>query len=355
MHEFDEAALERRLRSVLREHLGSLPLDITVEDLERRREVRDAARRRHRGLVVLGLAAALLVPLGLLAGGGRPLREAVMVPDTSASPAATATSEASPLGAWVAKLPDNWSFGTGSGSTTMTLEVGPTTRVRVSGTLVGLAMFESSMTVAADHQVRLVITSVTPIGEGAGSGTPVAIFDNLWLAGCKLGDVGLYTWSISADGALADGALLTLASDGDACPSREAVLARTWKAHEIPFGVWAAPNDLPFYHQRLAGEKMVLDLGYSAVVSLPLSYPETGWYDSTVTRAGDYWEFTSIAGTDWPVHDGYLPAGCNLGDLGRYVLSLSADGSQLTLASVGDACPSREAVLARTWGFLAPP
>lgn len=80
--------------------------------------------------------------------------------------------------------------------------------------------------------------------------------------------------------------------------------------------------------------------------------------ESSVTRAGDYWEFTSMArqrpGTPVSV-DGRVLAGCNLGDVSRYVSSLSADGSQLTLASVGDACPSREAVLARTWGYLAPP
>jgi hypothetical protein len=309
--------------------------------------------------LLVGLVLALLG--GTLYVGGRvlrPLREAVMVPDASASPAATATSEALPPGAWVAKMPDNMSFGDPSGPKTMTLVVGPTTRVRLfaSSASAPVAAFESSMTVVADHQVRLVITSVTSLGWSLGfeSGTPVTI-DHLWLAGCKLGDVGLYTWSISADGAL-----LTLASDGDACPSREAVLARTWSTHESPFGVWAAPSDVPFRHQRAVHEKMLLDLGESAVVRLPLSYPEFGWYDSTVTRAGDYWEFTSIAvtprlpiedgGGDWPVPDGFLPAGCNLGDVGRYVWSLSADGSQLTLASVGDACPSREAVLARTWG-----
>jgi hypothetical protein len=47
--------------------------------------------------------------------------------------------------------------------------------------------------------------------------------------------------------------------------------------------------------------------------------------------------------------DGRVLAGCDPGDVGRYVSSLPADGNQLTLASVGDACPSREAVLARTW------
>jgi Tol biopolymer transport system component len=95
MREFDDAALELRLRGVLREHLGALPLDITGEDLERRREIRDTARRRRRGLVALGLAAALLVPLGVLVGGGRPRFEAFVVPAPSASPDASATPEAS--------------------------------------------------------------------------------------------------------------------------------------------------------------------------------------------------------------------------------------------------------------------
>ena len=32
MPELDDAALERRLRGVLQEHLGALPLDLTVDD-----------------------------------------------------------------------------------------------------------------------------------------------------------------------------------------------------------------------------------------------------------------------------------------------------------------------------------
>ena len=59
MRELDDAALELRLRGVLREHLGSLPFDITLEDLERRREIGAVARRRRRRLVTLALAAAL--------------------------------------------------------------------------------------------------------------------------------------------------------------------------------------------------------------------------------------------------------------------------------------------------------
>ena len=68
MREYDDAALELQLRGVLREHLDALPLDLTVDALDRRREARHAARR-SRGLVALGLAAALLVPLGVLVGG----------------------------------------------------------------------------------------------------------------------------------------------------------------------------------------------------------------------------------------------------------------------------------------------
>jgi Tol biopolymer transport system component len=95
MRDYDDAALELRLRGALREHLGALPLDLTVEALDRRRKVQDADRRRRRGLVALGLAAALLVPLGVLAGGGRTLFDAFVVPAPAASPDASGTSEAS--------------------------------------------------------------------------------------------------------------------------------------------------------------------------------------------------------------------------------------------------------------------
>jgi hypothetical protein len=41
--------------------------------------------------------------------------------------------------------------------------------------------------------------------------------------------------------------------------------------------------------------------------------------------------------------------GCQPGDLGRYAWSLSASGSQLTLVTKADACPSRSAALAGDW------
>ena len=95
MHELDDAALELRLRQVLVERLASLPLDITLEDLERRREIGAVARRRRRRLVALALAAALLVPFGVLAGGGRPLLEAFVAPMPSSTSEASAMPEAS--------------------------------------------------------------------------------------------------------------------------------------------------------------------------------------------------------------------------------------------------------------------
>ncbi len=38
MRDLDDTAFERRLREVLEEHLGALPLDLTVDALDRRRE-----------------------------------------------------------------------------------------------------------------------------------------------------------------------------------------------------------------------------------------------------------------------------------------------------------------------------
>src|SRR5262245_811208 len=45
MRDLDDAALELRLREVLKEHLGALPLDLTVDSLARRREASRVARR----------------------------------------------------------------------------------------------------------------------------------------------------------------------------------------------------------------------------------------------------------------------------------------------------------------------
>jgi|GEM_PF-3244572 len=177
------------------------------------REAVDAAlwtarqRQQRRGLV------AWLV--GTFYAGGQLLRRGDL-------------GTALPSGSWVAPKPDNLGFGLPSGDTTLTLRVATVSRdetasVRSSGFALDRVAFESSVTPAGDHEVRFVITSVMPLGgRGFAAGTPVSI-GQVELAGCRLGDAGRYRWAISADDAE-----LTLQSEGDACPSREAVFARTW-------------------------------------------------------------------------------------------------------------------------------
>ena len=124
MPELDDTALERRLRGVLQEHLGALPLDLTVDALDRRREAKGVARRsgRGRGMTLLAAAALLLVG-GALAAGSGILRLPTVVPPvpepsviavataspdaTSPSPSESAAPSASPIpvagpgGAWI--------------------------------------------------------------------------------------------------------------------------------------------------------------------------------------------------------------------------------------------------------------
>ena len=96
MPELDDAALERRLRGVLKEHLGALPLDLTVDALDRRREAKGVARRsgRGRGITLLAAAALLLVGGALAAGSGL-LRLPTVVPPVP-EPSVVAVATASP-------------------------------------------------------------------------------------------------------------------------------------------------------------------------------------------------------------------------------------------------------------------
>ncbi len=96
MPELDDAALEVRLRGVLKEHLGALPLDLTVDALDRRREANGVARRsaRARGVTLVAAAALLLVGGALAAGSGL-LRLPTVVPPVPA-PSVVAFATASP-------------------------------------------------------------------------------------------------------------------------------------------------------------------------------------------------------------------------------------------------------------------
>ena len=95
MRELDDTVLERRLREVLDERLGALPLDLTVGALERRRETRRAARRFGRGRGMTLLAAAAVVGGGALAAGSGILRLPSVVPPVP-SPLVVAVATASP-------------------------------------------------------------------------------------------------------------------------------------------------------------------------------------------------------------------------------------------------------------------
>ena len=94
MPDLDDAALERRLREVLEEHLGVLPLDLTVDALRRRRETRSVVRRfgRGRGITLLAAAALLLVGGALAVGSGVLRRPSVVPPVPAPSFAALVTA-----------------------------------------------------------------------------------------------------------------------------------------------------------------------------------------------------------------------------------------------------------------------
>src|SRR6187455_3787409 len=96
MRELDDAALERRIREVLTERLGAVPLDLTVDELDRRREAKGGARRsgRGRGFTLLA-AAALMIVGGALAAGSGLLRLPTVVPPVPA-PSVVAIATASP-------------------------------------------------------------------------------------------------------------------------------------------------------------------------------------------------------------------------------------------------------------------
>lgn len=92
MRETDDAAIELQLRRVLTARLGPLPIDLTADDLERRRVVRDHVRRRRRIVLGLGLAAAVILPAGWLAAGAlvpRPATPVVAIVAPDPSPRST--------------------------------------------------------------------------------------------------------------------------------------------------------------------------------------------------------------------------------------------------------------------------
>jgi hypothetical protein len=131
MPELDDAALERRLRGVLKEHLAALPLDLTVEALEGRREARGVARRfaRGRGITLLAAAALLLVGGALAAGSGVVRLRSIVPPVPAPSSAMPVTA---PAPTWRARsAPACWEAAS-------TVDIASQGTVTLSGTTVSL-------------------------------------------------------------------------------------------------------------------------------------------------------------------------------------------------------------------------
>jgi len=171
MRELDDTALERRLREVLEEHLGALPLELTVETLNRRQAARGDPRRFGRGRGMTLLAAAALVGGGALAAGTGILRlPSVVPPVPSPSVVAVATT-----------LPDATSPGP-SESTAPTASPLPVAGPGGVWVPVGTMVTPGS----GKDAVRLLDGRVLVVGSSGGESDPTT---------AQLYDPGSGTWS----------------------------------------------------------------------------------------------------------------------------------------------------------------
>jgi hypothetical protein len=171
-------------------------------------------RTQLRWLVAAAALVLLVVALAVaLAGGSRP-RLPAETPSRSATPSAIGLSGAELLGAWLADKPAGLSFGDATGATRISMVVdgnGTYTYVALSG----------------DPRERMPAgSSFSEAGQATfetrAASEPVAV-DGTEMEGCATGETGTYTTRRSADGLR-----LTLEVVADECPSRAAVLARTW-------------------------------------------------------------------------------------------------------------------------------
>ena len=180
-------------------------------------------------LVVVALAASFFV-------GSRPSNEVVQPSPSSAPSVTPSTSPAdtpSPppvgvdttqSGTWLADIPSNTTFEGATGPTRMTLTVDsvPEASVALVDGVEGL--FRSSVLTFGVGEIRFTSVSAPPGGA--------VIVDGSRLPACTAGDEGHYRLTESGDGLR-----LTLSVVTEACPSREAILARTWtRSLRVPSG-----------------------------------------------------------------------------------------------------------------------
>jgi hypothetical protein len=217
---------DRRIREWLDLMPGTVP-DRAVADLleaveattqERRASaLASVIRRVSEGPVAIAAAAVVVVLVGAITLSVYP--RGIGMPAVSPTPATTATSIPAPMpvpaelaGAWVADPAGDLAFeGAAAGRLALAIEAN------------GTAAF---VTLADDPAIHLAAYTEAIDAErlrfATRPGDPVVV-DGRTLRPCVADEVGTYRYVRSTDGLL-----LTLIAEADPCPSRSAVLARTW-------------------------------------------------------------------------------------------------------------------------------
>jgi hypothetical protein len=118
----------------------------------------------------------------------------------------------------------------------------------------------------------------------------------------------------------------------------------TWLA-EIPNGLVVANSP--------GASRMRLAVTSGPTATIDLSNGPEGLFRSAVTPfgVGDLEFSTDVAG-DQVTLNGSSLAQCHVGDQGHYRSNVTGNGLMLTLTVVTEACPARQAILARTWTRL---
>ena len=246
-----DVAFEARLERVARRYAETAvrPVDaaqiaasaMRVADRPAMLERLALPRRRWLGLVVVGSLLSAVVELALFSGG----RPTPVVPPSSSLPPPTPTptpsSTPAPIalpgpqsGTWLADIPPTIVFERTPEPVRMTLIVDNASNAAEAtvGLLDGVSgLFRSSVAGFEITKVRFTSTATVPADAQHLAGDAVTV-NGTRVSGCADGDVGDYRLSESRDGLL-----LTLTVLTEACPSRAAVLGRTWtRSLRVPNG-----------------------------------------------------------------------------------------------------------------------